>query len=206
MYTCTVGLLTILFLFCGGTGLRAQSVIPDQHLREGFWIGFGAGAAYSSIDCSPCGPLLPDDPWEGGSGFGLYLALGGTLRHNLLLGGEINLYGKRNNALQRDATLIGYSAVAQFYPISTSGLYLKGGGGFGASTMAGGPGLIQSGGWSAQGGAGYDVRFGRRFALAPFVNFVQIFSEGSRGRNQAIPAQGPRNPRYGQFGIGFHWY
>lgn len=48
--------------------------------------------------------------------------------------------------------------------------------------MAGGPGLIESRGWAAQGGVGYDVRLGRRFA------------------------RGPRNPRYLQLGLGFHWY
>jgi hypothetical protein len=55
-------------------------------------------------------------------------------------------------------------------------------------------------------GHGHDVRFGRRFALAPFANFVQLFSEGDPGRNQGEPARGPSNPRYAQLGLGFHWY
>ena len=200
------GVLIILVLLGGGAVLHAQAPAAGSHYREGFWIGFGVGAAQGYIDCSPCGPLLPEDPWEGGSGFGLYAAMGRALQPTLLLGGELNVYGKRDSAQERDATLWGLSAVAQFYPLAASGLYLKGGGGLGGSIMAGGPGLIESGGWSAQGGVGYDLRLGRRFALAPFANFVQVFSEGAAGRNQEVLAQGPRNPRYVQFGLGLHRY
>ncbi len=206
MYPRILVVFTTLVLFGGGAGLYAQDPAVGQNQREGFWIGFGVAAAQGYIDCSPCGPLLPNDPWEGGSGFGLYVALGSTVAPNLLLGGELNVYGKRNSAQQRDATLGGLSAVAQFYPLSGSGLYLKGGAGVGGSIMAGGGGLIESGGWAAQGGAGYDVRLGRRFALAPFANFVQVFSGGAEGRNQGVPARGPRNPRYVQVGVGAHWY
>lgn len=206
MYVRTLAVLAALVLGGGENLLYAQGAASRQDQREGFWLGLGVGAAQGYIDCAPCGPLLPDDPWEGGTGFGLYLVLGGAVRPNLLLGGEVNVYGKRSNALQRDATLGGISAVAQLYPLPASGLYLKGGAGLGGSIMAGGPGLIQSGGWTLQGGAGYDVRLGRRFALAPFANFVQVFSEGAEGRNQGESAQGPRNPRYVQVGIGAHWY
>lgn len=206
MYLRTVGTLILLFLLGEGAGLHAQSTAGGQDPRDGIWFGFGAGAAHASIDCTPCAPLLPNDPWEGGTGFGFYLVLGGAVRPNLLLGGAVNVYGKRNNSLQRDATLGGISAVAQFYPLSTAGLYIKGGTGVGGSILAGGPGLIQSGGWLLQGGAGYDVRLGGRFALAPFANFVQLFSAGAEGRNQGVRARGPRNPRYVQIGIGAHWY
>jgi hypothetical protein len=202
----TTSSITILILLTGGTVVHAQDAAGEPPSREGFWIGFGIGATHARIDCSSCGPLLPDDPWEGGSGVGWYFALGGTLRPNVLLGGELNLYGKRNDAQQRDATLGALSAVLQYYPLGASGFYLKGGAGLGASLMAGGGGLIESGGWAAQGGVGYDVRIGRRFALTPFANIVQVFSEGDAGRNQGVPARGPPKPRYGQFGLGFHWY
>jgi hypothetical protein len=198
--------LSALLLSGGGMPLLAQTVDTSQHPRSGFWIGFGAGAAWSSIDCTACGPLLPDDPWEGGTGFGWYLAMGGTVQPNLLVGGELNMYGKRNSEQQRDATLGGVSAVLQYYPLAASGFYLKGGAGLGVSLLAGGPGLIESGGWLAQGGAGYDVRPGRRFSISPFATVVQVFSEGAEGRNQGVAAVGPRNPRYLQVGIGLHWY
>jgi hypothetical protein len=201
MYPRIICVLSILVVLgCHVDGLAAQEY------REGFWIGVGMGAAHGQIDCSRCGPLLPDDPWEGGGGFGLYVAMGGTAGANLLVGGELNLYGKRNSAQQRDATLAGLLAVVQFYPVAAPGLYLKGGAGFGSSMMAGGGGLIESGGWAMQGGAGYDVHLRGRFALAPFANVVQIFSQGAMGRDQGAPAQGPRNPRYLQLGIGAGWY
>jgi hypothetical protein len=200
-----VGAIIALILLAGGTSLHAQDAAADRHHREGFWIGFGVGVAAAHIDCTPCGPLLLDDPWEGGTGFGLYLAMGGAVRPDLLLGGELNVYGKRNSAQERDATLGALSAVVQFYPLPAAGLFLKAGAGLGGSILAGGPGLIESGGWAVQGGGGYDVRLGRRFALAPFATFVHVFSEGDAGRNQGVPARGPRNPRYVQLGLGFHW-
>jgi hypothetical protein len=203
---CLLIFFSVLLLSGAGMPLLAQSGVANQPLRSRFWIGFGAGAAWSSIDCGSCGPLLPNDPWEGGSGFGWYLAMGGTLQPNILVGGELNMYGNRNSEQQRDATLGGLSAVLQYYPLPASELYLKGGAGLVASILAGGPGLIESGGWMAQVGAGYDVRSGRRFAISPFATFVQVLSEGAEGRNQGVPAQGPRNPRYLQFGVGLHWY
>jgi hypothetical protein len=206
MHLRTVTILAALLLYAGDSLLHAQGAGAGEHHREGFWIGFGVAAAQSSIDCSPCGPLLSNDPWEGGSGFGLYLAMGSAVAPNLLLGGELNVYGKRNSAQQRDATLSGLSAMVQFFPLPASGLYLKGGAGLGGSILAGGPGLIQSGGWAAQGGVGYDVRLGQRFALAPFATFVQVFSEGAEGNNRGERGRGPRNPRYVQFGVGLHRY
>jgi hypothetical protein len=200
------GILVILALFGGSAALAAQESAAGHVQREGFWVGFGVGVGHGHIDCTPCGPLLPDDPWDGGTGFGVYLAMGVAVRTDLLIGGELNVFGKRDNAQQRDATLGGLSVVAQYYPIDASGFYLKGGAGPGGSIMAGGPGLIESGGWAAQVGVGYDLRLRRRFALAPFANFVQLFSEGDPGRNQGESARGPSNPRYAQLGFGFHRY
>jgi hypothetical protein len=201
-----VFIVSILVTLIGTTAVHAQGAAGETSYRNGFWIGFGVGATYAQIDCSTCGPLLPDDPWEGGLGSGWYLAMGSGLSANLLLGGELNLYGKRNSSLQRDATLGSLAVVLQYYPLAASGFYLKSGAGFGGSIMAGGPGLIESGGWATQVGVGYDLPIGRRFAVGPFANLVYVFSEGSVGNNQAVPAQGPRNPRYGQLGLGFHWY
>jgi len=201
-----IGIVSLLVVLGGGTAVHAQGAAEELSYREGFWFAFGIGATHADVDCSPCGPLLPDDPWEGGRGFGLYLSMGGTLSANLLLGGELNLYGRRSTSQKRDATLGALVAVVQYYPADASGLYLKSGAGFGGSIMAGGPGLIESGGWAVQGGAGYHLDLGRRFALTPFANLVQVFSAGSPGENQGVPARGPRNPRYAQVGLGLHWY
>lgn len=200
------GVVALLVLLSGGSVAHAQDTAGDPPAREGFWVGFGIGATHAQIDCSTCGPLLPNDPWEGGSGFGLYLAMGGTVQPNLLLGAELNLYGKRDNAQERDATLGSLSALLQYYPSPASGLYLKSGAGMGGSIMAGGPGLIESGGWAVQAGLGYELRVHPRIAVAPFGNFVQIISEGGPGRNRGIPAQGPRNPRYVQLGLALQWH
>jgi hypothetical protein len=205
MFARTLFLALVVGLVASPAGLAAQEP-PAAQYRQGFWVGFGLGPGHGQIDCARCGPLQPGDPWEGGSGVGFYLAMGGTPRPNLLVGGELNGYGKRNDAQSRDATLAGAGVVLQYYPLAAGRFYLKGGAGIGGSNLAGGNGLIESTGWTLQAGAGYDVLLGRRFALVPFGNLVQLFSAGEQGQNQGQVVFGPRNPRYVQLGLGFHWY
>ena len=194
------------FVAAAATGAHAQAAATPPASHSGFWVGFGAGVAHAHLDCGQCGPLLTDDPWRGGTGFGLFVAMGTTLSRQLLIGGEVSLYGKRNGSEQRDASVGTVSAVLRYYPVTKSRLYLQGGGGLGFSTLAGGPGLIESGGWALQAGLGYDIRSGGRFTFTPYGQFVQVFSDGGVGDNRGSPARGPRNPFYVQVGIGLHWY
>lgn len=199
--------LVAFVLACGVPAVQAQTTARPSPRREGFWIGFGVALADGRIDCGRCGPLLPDDPWNGGLGVGASVAAGSAVLPHLLVGGEFSLYARRSNAQERDATLFAAAALARYYPLGRSGFYLEGGGGAGGSILAGGPGLVESGGWSVQGGAGYDVHpGGGRFALSPFVTFVQVLSAGNVGDNRGAPSRGPRNPSYLQAGLGFHWY
>jgi hypothetical protein len=150
--------------------------------------------------------LLADDPWRGGTGFGLFVTMGATLSPQLRLGGELSLYGRRNVSERRDVAVGSASAVIRYHPVEASGLYVQGGGGPGFSTLAGGPGLIESGGWALQAGLGYDIRSRSRFTITPYGSVVQVFSAGGEGDNRGIRARGPRNPFYLQVGLGFHWY
>jgi hypothetical protein len=196
------------FVFVAGTatGADAQGAATSPAPHDGVWFGFGAGVAHARLDCGGCGPLLPDDPWRGGIGFGLFVAVGATLSPQLLVGGELSLYGKRNRSEQRDATIGTASGVMRYYPVTTSGLYVQGGAGPGFSTLAGGPGLIESSGWALQAGLGYDIRSRGRFTITPYGGVVQVFSAGGVGDNRGSPARGPRNPFYVQVGLGLHWY
>jgi hypothetical protein len=184
----------------------AQVEPPDGTRSGGFRAGFGIGAGDARIDCSRCGPREADDPWDGGVGGSGYLMLGGTLRPNLVLGGELNLWVKRDDEQRRDATLALTSVVVQFHPRANLPLYLKTGLGVGASILAGGNGLLESGGWGGQAGVGYEIGVGSRYAIAPFANVVMLRSRGSEGRNRGVPAVGPDNPRWRQIGIGFSRY
>jgi hypothetical protein len=71
--------------------LAAQPAWGQNDLaRRGFWIGFGVGPGFAWLDCEECGPVGASGPWEGGAGAYLSFALGGTVRSNLLLGGEVS--------------------------------------------------------------------------------------------------------------------
>jgi hypothetical protein len=135
--------------------------------RDGFWIGFGVG--YGSAAASV-------DDIEGGGRDGSltgHLRLGGTLGDKTLLGCEVNAWTRSVDDVT--VTVGNVSAALYYYPMSSSGFFVKGGAGFGVvnfetsgwgtkETVSGvGPGLIF--------GAGYDHRIGRRTSLTPQATF-----------------------------------
>src|SRR5687768_14592353 len=99
--------------------LAAPASAQNDLARRGFWIGFGAGPGFASLDCDECGPLAERGPWEGGTGMYFSFALGGTVRDNLLLGGELS--GWARVELEQEAAInasIGaLSFVMQYYPL-----------------------------------------------------------------------------------------
>jgi len=209
----TIGAMIVGLLFSSAV-LPAQESSSSPY-REGFWIGFGFGPGHAQIDCSACGPRAAGDPWDGGSGMTVYVAAGGTARPNLLVGGEVNQYLKESNSSEREASLASASLVAQYYPVKESRVFVRGGAGFGhyslvsyyyldsfmGRTSAG----LSSFGYAVQAGVGYDLVLGRRLALVPFANGVQIFAEGERD-SMTGAAVAPSNPRFVHLGIGLHWY
>ena len=79
-------------------------------------------------------------------------------------------------------TLSGVFGIAQFYPSSRNGLYLKGGVGLGrdAFDYSGGPTLSDYG-LAFVAGAGYDIRVGRHLAITPTIDFQQHDYSGAQG-------------------------
>ncbi len=73
----------LLLLFLGST---AQAQGRQRH--EEFWIGFGLGAGVNTAE------ELDDGQRGGGAG---YLRLGGTLSQNILMGGELSIWGRRED-------------------------------------------------------------------------------------------------------------
>lgn len=173
--------------------------------RDGLWVGGGVGIGYAAIDCARCGTLFEDDPWEGGLGATGYFGVGRTFTPHLQAGAEITFWARRSGELSRDATLATIGVGGRFYPIHEGNVYLTVGVGLGGSILAGN-GLIESPGFGAGVGAGYDISLGGNLALSPFVRFVQTVGEGASGRNRGEPALGPDGPRYAQFGIAFMRY
>lgn len=133
--------------------------------RHGFWFGLGGGAGGESNDIA--GPGYSDLYYQPT----ISLRAGGTVSQHLRLGGEILSWFDE----QGDATASVSSAlfVAQFYPLRSSGLYLKGGLGIGRNAVNFHDGFdVGDTGFAGLVGAGLELRLGRRFFLNPVVDLV----------------------------------
>ena len=140
--------------------------------REGFWAGVGAGWGSMGLSCDGCDGVDREGSYTG------YLALGGTLRSNVLIGAEFNGWTKS----QEGATvrLANVSAAAYWYPMVQSGLFLKGGAGY--SRLSAEDGIVSAAddGFGVLAGLGYDVRVGRTTSITPVANYFRgAFDGGS---------------------------
>jgi hypothetical protein len=150
---------------------RAQETPPGlvevkEGGRRGFWLGLGLGAGGESYDLRT------------GAGYSgvLYqptvsLRLGGTVSQQLRLGGEVlSWINEQGHAVESLSSAL---FVAQFYPASSLGLYLKGGLGIGRNAIDFDDGFdVGDTGFAALVGAGYELRLGRRFYLNPVIDLV----------------------------------
>ena len=173
---------------------QAQS---HPQTRNGFTISFGIGSGSASFDCDGCN----SDQETAGSG---YLRIGGAVRPNLIIAGQINSWTKsRNDAALSISTL---AAVAQWYPNVTGGFYVEGGIGAGTITtqyiFGGGTFSTSKSGLGFQAGAGYDWRVARNFSLTPYVNYFSASTgSASYGSNSD-----KLNAKVFHFGLGFTWH
>jgi hypothetical protein len=143
--------------------------------RAGFWGGLGVGAGGESFD------LLD------GVGYSseLYqptvsLRLGGTVNQHLRLGGEILAW--IDDQGEQTASLSSFLFIAQAYPASVAGVYLKGGLGVGRNAVNFRSGLdVGDTGFAGLIGAGWEVRVGRRLYLNPAVDLVEHRYTGRGG-------------------------
>ncbi len=187
---------------------RAQDPATDH---KGFYIGFGLGPGRLAIDCSECGVPEPGRVFGGGTSGGFLLGMGGAVRPNVLLGGEITGWLTTSSG-PRTAGVVDLAFVAQVYPQPRSGLFVRGGVGVGGAVLEDeslgllGDLAISSTGFSLRAGIGYDFRFGDSFGLAPFVDYVQVFAQGDEIIRNGQRYIGPPNPGSLQAGLSFNWY
>lgn len=176
----------------------AQESSPSA--RNGFTIGFGIGAGSGGISCSGCAT-------DRESGFSGYLRLGGAVRPGLIIGGETNGFVK---TVEDGQVSFGfYSAVVQWYPQPQNGFFLKGNLGYAASQFVVddfGLGSIEinTAGFGAGVGAGYDIRLGRMFSVTPYVNALTSFGADAQYAGRSLGEK--LNSNLLQFGIGFTWH
>jgi hypothetical protein len=164
--------LAVLVVTLALPSIEAAAQTPEglvevhESTRKGFWLGLGLGAGGESYDVRPAV----------GYSDVLYrptvsLRLGGTVSPRLRLGGEVLSW--INDAGPAVESLSSALFIAQFYPFSRSGLYLKGGLGIGRNAVDFDNGFDQGDtGFAALVGAGYELRLGRRFYLNPVIDVV----------------------------------
>ncbi|HMU60789.1 MAG TPA: hypothetical protein PKA66_03330 [Gemmatimonadales bacterium] len=154
----------VLALAFGATG-RAAAQGAQAH--EGFWIGFGFGYGSAEVSCNGCGA----SDRQGGAA--MFLAMGGTVSQKLLLGGELNGWGKWGSAVDDGGLILGNTSfVAYYYPGATSGLFIKGGIGLASYVSIDSSGTTTSGnGFGGVVGVGYDIPVGRTVSLTPVASF-----------------------------------
>ena len=138
----------------------------SESSRSGFWLGLGFGAGGESFDLRP----------SVGYSQVLYrptvsLRLGGTVSQRLRLGGEVMTW--INEVGPAVESLSSALFIAQLYPFSRSGLYLKGGIGIGRNSVEFDDGFDQGDtGFAGLIGAGYELRLSRRYFLVPSIDLV----------------------------------
>jgi hypothetical protein len=138
--------------------------------REGFYFGLGGGIGSATASCDQCDD---DDRKNGGAG---YVKAGWALNPHVAIGGELNVWARREDVADSDAWLYMYnaSATVTVYPSATSGLFVKGGAGVAyldtdlevrdrvfELELGRGPGFVA--------GVGYDIQVGR-IAITPALN------------------------------------
>ena len=144
--------------------------------RHGFWGALGLGAGGEAFD-------LRDGAGYSGN---LYrptvsLRLGGTPAPWIRLGGEIQSWIDDQGRQTESLTSVLF--ISQLYPAPATGLYLKGGVGFGRSAVDFDDGFVglDETGFAGLLGAGWEVRVGRRLYLNPAVDLIEQRYTGRGG-------------------------
>jgi hypothetical protein len=184
--------LTLLPLLTAAPNAHAQQPPPGlvevkDGSRRGFWFGIGLGAGGESNDLA--GPGYSELFYQPT----VSLRAGGTVGPYLRLGGEfLSWFDEQRDAI---ASLSSLLFIAQFYPLSSAGLYLKAGADIGRNAVNFDYGFdVGDTGFAGLLGAGYELRLGRRFYLNPTVDLV--------GHSYSGRFNGDYTERLVNFGLG----
>ena len=134
--------------------------------RAGFWgsVGLGMGAqSFRFADEDGFGPVLYQPTAA--------LALGGTINSSFRVGAEGQAW---INAMGSDVeSMASAMLIAQWYPIKSAGLFLKGGAGIGRTGLDRADGTSSADiGFATTLGVGAELRMGQSMFMVPSVTWV----------------------------------
>jgi hypothetical protein len=140
---------------------------PHPQVRKGFWITFGVGAGSAKLTCDGCES-------DRQTSLALQIALGGTVSDRLLIGMEVSGWTKEELGSSLD--IVNSQFAVRFYPVRSSGLFLKAGVGLSLAqtSFKDGATIVTSDvgdGFGLVVGAGYDLRVARNVSITPGVGF-----------------------------------
>lgn len=160
---------------------KGLEIVSNPSRRSGFWgsIGLGVGSESFSVPDSVQGPGWLARPT-------LDTRVGGTPNVHLRLGGEFfNWYNSENGLNQ---TLGGILGIAQLYPSTTLGFFLKGGGGYAWNSFSEDyycawyycyqAGYSYDSGFMWSAGAGWEIPVSASLNIMPTVDYYEYYFGG----------------------------
>ena len=170
---------------------RGLIELPSRSVRSGFYLtgALGAGREECRFETAACGVLtpsgavLPDNgaKWRKAvTSPAFSLRLGGTPSSTTRIGVELTGWSADNGPTTEST--VGLLGNVQLYPSRRAGFYLKGGLGYGWSTVDFHDGSKSTeSGFVFNGGAGYECPVSRNIAIGPVVDFYQGSYPGGVG-------------------------
>jgi hypothetical protein len=182
-------------------GVEAQTP-KYPNTRHGFTIAFGLGVGSAK---GVCDGDCDTETETSGTGF---LRIGGAVRNNLVLSGQVRGWYKEEN--NQAANFSGVFGSAQWYPAICYGWYVEGGVGVGGmraedlSTRD----RVETTAPALMLGTGYDVRLTKNFSLTPFLNLYHIAKASLQLNGSPLPPgfDVKVGVNVTQIGFGFTWH
>ena len=167
----TGGALAVAILLAApASAQRADSMGPAS-VHSGFAATFGLGAANTGLSCPSCGDL------DRVTGPAASLTLAWAVTPRLRVGADFTGWSEDMGWAKK--TLQSYSLVAQLYPSTTNGAWLRLGAGH-AKLSVQESGAFEQSGPAFTLATGWDLRLRDRYAVAPFAQYLhQLPSDAS---------------------------
>lgn len=177
---------------------QQRGLVPvSPNPREGFWIGFGLGGGSIGESCSSCSTTRTG----GVTGF---VRLGGTVSQHVLLGGEVDGWGRSDNGVDRSLGVASF--VAAIYPSWSGAFFFQLGIGGLTYTENNGVDKVTATAPAGSIGVGYDFRVGRTLSITPFFNALASSAVSFQVNGASVPSGQDIKLNLAHIGVGLTWH